>query len=162
MFLVIKPEEFMAEQTMNVGDPIPEFEVKDFEGEMVAKEDLIGSPFVLYFYPKDDTPGCTTEACNFRDVMDSFDDLDILVVGVSPDSIESHKKFIEKHELNFPLLSDEKKEMSKAFGVLNDKGGIVRSTFLCDDEGTVVWMEKPVNVEGHIDRVLDAIEEVLA
>lgn len=147
------------------GDTIPDFEVKDFQGEKVTKEDLIGSPFILYFYPKDGTPGCTDEACQFRDEMDAFDDFDILVIGVSPDSAESHLKFIEKEELNFPLLCDEKLEMAKAFGVApvdgKDASSITRSTFLCDDEGVVLWVESPVKVEGHAERVLDAIEEMM-
>lgn len=147
--------------TLKVGDMIPSFSVKDFEGETVTNEDMIGSPFILYFYPKDDTPGCTTEACEFRDLMDGFDDLDVLVVGVSPDSPESHKKFIEKHELNFPLLCDEKMEMAKKFGVLKDGKAIVRSTFFCDEDGVILWIESPVSVEGHAERAISVIEEMM-
>jgi peroxiredoxin Q/BCP len=146
---------------VNIGDRLPSFKVKDAEGEVVTDEDLIGSPFLLYFYPKNDTPGCIKEACGFRDVMDSFDDMDILVVGVSGDSPDSHKKFAEKYELNFPLLADDQLEMAKKFGVLKDGKSIERSTFLFDDEGIVQWIERPVKVEGHAERVLEAIEEVL-
>lgn len=146
------------------GDKIPKFTVKDFQGESVSTDDLIGSPFILYFYPKNGTPGCTDQACQFRDEMDNFDDMDILVIGVSADNEESHKKFIEKEELNFPLLSDEKYDMAKAFGVFQEKDGVksvVRSTFLCDDEGLILWVESPVNVEGHAERVLNAIDEIM-
>ena len=147
---------------MNVGDKIPDFSLKDYDEETVTREDLTGSRFVLYFYPKDDTPGCTKEACEFRDALDTFDELDTLVIGVSPDSIASHKKFVEKHKLDFSLLSDEKKEMAKAFGVLKEDGSIIRSTFLCDKDGTIMWIEKPVNVEDHVTRVMDAIDEVFS
>lgn len=147
-----------------MGDTIPQFKVKDFDGEVVTTDDLIGSPFIVYFYPKDDTPGCTDQACQFRDIMDVFDDLDILVIGVSPDSAESHRKFIEKHELNFPLLCDEKLEMAKAFGAVKTEAdgsvSIVRSTFLCDDEGVIQWLEMPVKVENHAERVVKAIEDL--
>lgn len=148
--------------SLKIGDEIPDFKVKDFQGETVTRDDLIGSPFVLYFYPKDETSTCTKEACDFRDTMEGFDDLDILVVGVSPDSTESHKKFIDKNELNFPLLCDEKKEMARAFGVLNNDGSLIRTTFLCDDEGIIQWIEQPVEVEGHVDRILQAVEDAFA
>lgn len=145
---------------LEVGAEIPEFTAKDFEGEPITKEDLLGAPFVIYFYPKDDTPGCTKEACEFRDVIDAFEDLNVMVVGISPDSPESHQKFMEKHELNFPLISDEKHEVAKKFGV--SKGdSITRSTFLCDEDGMIMWSESPVKVEGHVQRVLDAIQKTL-
>lgn len=145
---------------LKVGDAIPEFSLKDFQGDTVVRDDILGSPFILYFYPKDNTPGCTDQACQFRDAADDFEELDILVVGVSPDSPESHRKFIEGQELNFPLLCDEKLELAKAFGVLKDDGknSIIRSTFLFDEDGIVQWVESPVKVEGHVDRILDAIE----
>ncbi len=150
---------------LKVGDSIPSFTVKDSEGEMVTQDDLIGSPFVVYFYPKDDTPGCTTEACEYRDQMEVFDDMDILVVGVSPDKAESHKKFSDKHSLNFPLLCDEKLDMAAKFGAVKPKAdgtmGIERSTYLFDDEGKVLWIEQPVKVEGHVDRVIEAVQDML-
>lgn len=147
---------------LRVGETIPNFTALDSEGERITQEDLLGAPFVLYFYPKDDTPGCTKEACSFRDVMDSFEDMDILVVGVSGDSPESHRAFAEKHELNFPLITDTNLEMSRNFGVLkNGTNSIERTTFLCDEDGVIQWIERPVNVEGHVDRVLNAITETL-
>lgn len=148
---------------LKIGDSIPSFKAKDFEGEPITKEDLLGAPFVIYFYPKDDTPGCTQEACSFRDLMESFDDMNVMVVGVSPDSPESHQKFMEKHELNFPLISDKDFALSKSFGAVKEKDGslsVQRSTFLCDEEGVVQWVESPVQVDGHVERVLDAIVKV--
>jgi len=143
------------------GDAFPAFNSVDFEGEPLTLDDLLGSPFVIYFYPKDDTPICTTQACSFRDAYDAFDDVDILVVGVSPDSPESHRKFMEKHDLNFPLISDQNLDFSKKCGV-EKEGKIVRTTFLCDEEGVVQWVESPVNVDGHVERVMDAIEDAFA
>lgn len=150
---------------LSVGQEIPDFETTDFEGHPITKEDFLGGPFLIYFYPKDDSPGCTQQACEFRDLMEGFDDLDVMVVGVSRDSVESHIKFMEKHHLNFPLLSDSDGTMSKQFGVLTEENGkesYARSTFLCDEDGIIQWMESPVTVEGHGERVLKAIGEVLA
>jgi peroxiredoxin Q/BCP len=148
---------------LNVGDTIPTFTALDSEGHQITHEEILGGPFVLYFYPKDDTPGCTKEACSFRDLMDSFEEMDILVVGVSPDSPESHQKFSQKHGLNFPLLSDPKMEMCKEFEVVKDGGSSVeRTTFLCDEDGVIQWLERPVRVDGHVERVMAAIEEALS
>lgn len=149
-------------KTLKVGDAIPPFNAVDQDNEPLAREDLLGNPFVLYFYPKDDTPGCTQEACEFRDVMESFDDVEIAVIGVSADSPESHQQFIEKHELNFPLISDSKLDLANKCGVVGSDKRVVRSTFICDDEGIVQWVESPVTVEGHVQRVISAIQEVLA
>lgn len=151
---------------LKVGQEIPNFESKDFEGHPITKEDFLGEPFVIYFYPKNDTSHCTKEACDFRDMMDSFDDFSVMVVGVSSDPIESHQKFMDKYELNFPLISDEEGKMAKLFGALEEKSNgtfdYIRSTFICDQDGIVQWVESPVNVEGHVDRVLAAIDEVMA
>lgn len=150
---------------LKVGDIVPSFQVKDSEGEVVTQDDLIGSPFVVYFYPKDDTPGCTTEACEYRDQMEMFDDMDVLVVGVSPDKAESHKRFSDKHGLNFPLLCDEKLDMASKFGAVktgpDGKTGIERSTYLFDEEGNLFWTEQPVKVEGHVERVIEAVQELM-
>ena len=151
---------------LNVGDKMPSFSLKDHEGLDVNSEDLLGEPFVLYFYPKDDTPGCTKEACSFRDNMEHLDEFDALVIGVSPDGAASHAKFIEKYDLNFPLLCDEKLELARKFGVVQEKEqngkkstGVVRSTFIIDASGIIRWMEKPVSVEGHAERVLQAFRQ---
>lgn len=152
---------------INVGDMIPRFSTKDQEGETIDNDDLIGGPVVLYFYPKDDTPGCTTEACSFRDNMSRIEDMDVLVLGVSPDTPQSHQKFIQKHNLNFTLLSDENKEMAKKFDVLRSVIGpngettqkIERTTFVMDANGEIRWIERPVKVEGHVDRVIEALHD---
>lgn len=146
---------------IKIGDKIPDFSIKSFDGIEVEKEDLLGSPFVLYFYPKDDTPGCTAEACSFRDSMDMFDELNTNVVGISPDSADSHIKFIQKHDLNFLLLCDEKMDVARKFGAVQEGGkGIVRSTFVVDAAGIVRWIEQPVSIEGHAQRVLEEVKRV--
>lgn len=152
-------------KVLEVGDEIPAFKVKDFEGELVSNEDLIGSPFLIYFYPENGTKGCTDQACNFRDEMDAFEELDILVIGVSHNDMKSHNQFMEENELNFPLFSDQDLTMAKAFGAtsnVNGKEQIIRATYLFDEEGNLVWMESPVNVEGHVERVLEAVEDAFA
>jgi thioredoxin-dependent peroxiredoxin len=161
-------EEGKMANDIKVGDKVPNFSIKDYEGVELESSDLLGSPYVLYFYPKDDTPGCTTEACSFRDHMEFFDDLETLVLGVSPDSAESHHHFIQKHNLNFTLLCDEHMELAKLFGVTQEKDvngkkvtGIVRSTFVVNADGVVHWREKPVNVEEHTKRVLEAVKHVV-
>lgn len=149
----------------NIGDKIPSFSLKDQEGMAVDSEDLMGSPFILYFYPQDDTPGCTKEACSFRDNMEMLDELDTLVIGISPDSPSSHAKFIKKYDLNFTLLSDEKMELAHQFGAVQEREtagsktwSILRSTFVIDSSGVIRWIERPVSVEGHAERVLKAIQ----
>lgn len=156
----------MAAYKVNVGDAIPPFKIKDEEGYEIAPEDLIGSPLVLYFYPKDGTPGCTKQACSYRDQMEEFDGLDTLVIGISPDNSESHENFINKNELNFTLFSDHDLEMCRAFDVLREKdvegkrvSTIERTTFVINDDGMIIWIERPVNVEGHVERVLGALRE---
>lgn len=149
--------------SVKIGDEIPAFSVKDYDGIEIESDDLIGSPFVLYFYPKDDTPGCTLEACSFRDSMDIFDDLETTVIGVSADSAESHHNFIKKHNLNFTLLCDENLELAQKFGAIQengDKKGILRSTFVIDAAGIIRWIEKPVTVDGHAQRVLEAVKKI--
>lgn len=143
---------------VQVGDAIPEFKANDQEGFEITTEDLFGSPVVFYFYPKDDTPGCTKEACEFRDNMERLQAYDVVVIGVSPDSGASHQKFINKHSLNFTLLTDENLELSKKFGVTKGILGIERSTFLIDRDGIIRWLERPVSVSGHVDRVIEAIK----
>src|SRR6478672_5268238 len=127
------------------GKPAPDFELESDSGDTVRLSDLRGKPVVLYFYPKDDTPGCTTEACEFRDAYDRFRERGVEVIGVSPDGAESHRRFKEKYELPFPLLADPSHEAAGAFGVWVEKThdgktymGIDRSTFVIDPEGTVV------------------------
>lgn len=150
---------------INVGDAIPDFKAKDELGELITTEDLLGTPAVIYFYPKDDTPGCTKEACSFRDNMQKLEKMDIIVLGVSPDSADAHQNFIEKYSLNFSLIPDEKLELCHKFDVIQEKVtsgrkemGVERTTFFVDRDGIVQWIERPVNIEGHLDRLIHAIK----
>lgn len=153
----------MSQYLINVGDAIPEFRAKDAEGEELTSDDLFGTPAVIYFYPKDDTPGCTKEACGFRDNMHQLTHHDVSVVGISPDSSTSHRKFIQKNNLNFTLLSDQNHEVCKKFDVIRlnqelQNESLERSTFLIDRDSIIRWIERPVKVEGHIERVLNALK----
>lgn len=144
---------------INVGDALPSFKALDQEGFEFETEDLFGNSVLLYFYPKDDTPGCTKEACAFRDHLETLEDYGVLVIGISPDGADSHNKFIEKYGLNFTLLCDEKMELCKKFDVLKDNK-VVRTTFLADEDGIIQWIERPVNVEGHVERVIEAAKKL--
>jgi peroxiredoxin Q/BCP len=146
---------------INVGDEIPRFHAKDQDGNEYTEEDVIGGPLVIYFYPKDDTPGCTKEACQFRDDIDLYDNMDTIILGVSPDSASSHQKFIEKYNLNFTLLTDENLDMARKFDVVREGNKIERTTFVVDPLGMITWIERPVDVEGHTKRVAAAVQEIL-
>src|SRR5437016_4949774 len=129
---------------LSVGDPAPDFKLKDDGGNEVRLNDLKGKKVVLYFYPKDDTPGCTTEACSFRDDLKKFKAKNAVVLGVSADSMESHAKFKQKFKLPFPLLSDPEKKMLEAYGVWKEKSmygrkymGIERTTFIIGADGKI-------------------------
>ena len=148
------------------GDPAPEFRLPADGGEEVGLEDFRGRRLVLYFYPKDDTSGCTTEACEFRDSLPRFRDLDAAVLGVSPDPVDSHRKFKEKYDLNFPLLADEDHEVAEAYGVWKEKSmygrkywGVERSTFVIDRDGTIEKVFRKVRPEGHAGAVADFLDE---
>ncbi len=151
-----------------VGKKAPDFSLTSTSGETISLSDYIGrKSVVLYFYPKDMTPGCTIEACNFRDRSDEIEDLGAVVLGVSPDSVASHGKFTEKHGLNFPLLADPGAALAKKYDVWKEKNlygkksmGIERTTFLIDKEGKIASVWRRVNVEGHDDQVIDAIQEL--
>ena len=147
-----------------VGDPAPDFTLPASTGEEISLEGFRGRKVVLYFYPKDDTPGCTIEACGFRDANDDIRDAGAVVLGMSPDSLESHDKFISKFELNFPLLSDADKETINAYDAWGEKEsfgkksmGILRKTFLIDERGKIAQIWPAVSVDGHADDVLAAI-----
>lgn len=151
----------MANPKLSAGDAVPAFSGESTNGDTVTNETLLGSKYVLYFYPKDDTPGCTTEACDFRDNMARLEGEGFTVFGVSPDSLKSHDKFQTKYELNFPLLSDPDKKIAEAFAVFREKKnygktymGIVRSTFVVDAEGKLTHVFDNVRAKGHVDRVL--------
>ena len=146
------------------GRPAPDFSLASDAGETVTLSSLRGSPVVLYFYPKDDTPGCTTQACGIRDVYAEYEKRGAVVLGVSPDTVASHQKFKEKYGLPFTLLADPDKTVSEVYGVWREKTsygkksmGIVRSTFVIDAEGIVVKAMNGVEPDGHAEKVLAAL-----
>jgi peroxiredoxin Q/BCP len=146
------------------GKPAPDFELESDGGETVKLSDFLGRPVVLYFYPKDDTPGCTTEACEFRDAYDVFRERGAEVLGVSPDDVASHGKFKTKYELPFTLLADPDHEVAEQYGVWGEKKfagrtsvGIIRSTFIIDQEGNVARAMKGIKPAGHAAQVLDSL-----
>lgn len=151
---------------LNEGDFAPDFTTTDQNGNTVKLSDFTGKRVVLYFYPKDDTPGCTKEACSLRDSFDVFEEKGIKILGVSTDSEKSHQKFITKYDLPFDLLADTEKEIVESYGVWGEKNmygkkyfGINRTTFLIDKEGKIVKIFKKVKVDEHADEVLTAFGE---
>lgn len=141
------------------GQPLPDVDFITEDGETLPSAGLTGQKTVLYFYPKDDTPGCTKEACAFRDRIEDYEAAGIKVYGVSLDSPESHRKFREKHGLNFPLLTDEGGKASESLGVLSEKGRASRVTFLLSADGKVAKSYPKVSPETHADEILsDAAE----
>ena len=147
------------------GTIAPKFAAKDANGETVRLKDLRGQRVVLYFYPKDDTPGCTKEACSFRDAFADFKKRDIKVLGVSTDGEASHKKFVAKYQLPFTLLSDPEHSIADAYGVYGEKKfmgrtymGVKRMTFLIDEKGKVKKVFEKVKPDEHAQEVLDAFE----
>lgn len=151
---------------LNEGDFAPDFTTKDQNGNEVKLSDFKGKRVVLYFYPKDDTPGCTKEACSLRDSFDVFEEKGIKILGVSIDDEKSHRKFISKYNLPFDLLADTEKEIVESYGVWGEKNmygkkyfGINRATFLIDEEGKIVKIFKKVKVDEHADEVLAAFGE---
>jgi peroxiredoxin Q/BCP len=146
------------------GKQAPDFELQTDAGETVKLSDFRGHPVVLYFYPKDDTPGCTTEACEFRDAYDVFRDRGAEVLGVSPDDVSSHVKFKTKYELPFTLLADPDHEVAEKYGVWGERSyagkmymGINRSTFVIDSEGNIARAMLGIKPAGHASEVLDAL-----
>jgi peroxiredoxin Q/BCP len=147
------------------GSKAPAFTLQADDGSKVKLSDLKGSPVVLYFYPRDDTPGCTREACAFRDRQDEIQGLGAKVFGISPDTVESHVKFRDKFSLNFPLLADPDHKMAEKYGAWREKNmygkksmGIQRSTYLIDANGKVAKLWKRVQVDGHDQQVIDALK----
>lgn len=151
---------------LEVGDKAPDFSLPDQEGRMVSLKDLRGKQVVLYFYPKDDTPGCTKEACGFRDSFTPIQKAEAIILGVSLDGQESHRKFIAKYQLPFSLLCDEDAGVSRAYGVYKQKNmygkkhwGIERSTFVIDRDGKLKAIFRRVKVDGHVEEVLAALKD---
>jgi peroxiredoxin Q/BCP len=146
------------------GDPAPDFELPADDGGRVRLGELKGKRVILYFYPKDNTSGCTTQACELRDALPRIDEKGAVVLGVSPDPVSSHQRFRDKYSLNFPLLSDQDHQVSEAYGVWKEKSmygrkywGIERSTFIIDENGVVVDIWRKVKPKGHADRVQDVL-----
>jgi peroxiredoxin Q/BCP len=153
-----------AGSSIGVGSRAPSFSLKNQNGEVVSSASLAGKPYVLYFYPKDDTSGCTKQACGFRDSFAGFGKKNTSILGVSPDSEASHAKFAGKYGLPFTLLSDPDKELAQAYGVWQMKKnygreymGIQRSTFVVNAKGIVTHVYRNVRVDGHVDSVLSAV-----
>ena len=149
---------------LRTGDKAPDFTATTDGGETVKLKDLRGKKVVLYFYPKDNTPGCTQEACDFRDSIARFRRKGVVVLGVSPDSVGSHEKFKAKFDLPFALLADEDREIAEAYGVWREKSmygrkymGIVRSTFVIDEKGKIAKVHEKVKVKGHVDQLLGTL-----
>ena len=149
---------------VEVGQPAPDFELESDSYELVRLSELRGHPVVLYFYPKDDTPGCTLQACDIRDAWSQFEATGAAVLGVSPDSAESHRKFREKYDLPFPLLADPDHAVADEYGVWQEKSyagktymGIDRSTFVIDAHGNVAKIMRGVKAVDHADDVLAAL-----
>jgi len=152
------------ENLLQPGQPVPDFTLPASGGENITLSSFRGSKVVIYFYPKNMTPACTQEACDFRDRSGQLQELGAVVLGISGDPVKSHDRFREKQQLPFPLLSDENHEVCRLFGVWQLKKlygreyeGIVRSTFLIDEEGRLVKEWRGVRVKGHADQVVEAV-----
>ncbi len=153
--------------TTTVGKPAPQFKLTATGEQSISLKDFLGKNIVLYFYPKDNTPGCTLEGEDFRDHFKQFEKLNTVILGVSRDSLDSHENFKEKHMLPFELLSDSDEKVCKLFDVIKDKNmygkmvkGIERSTFLFDKKGILREEWRKVKVPGHVQAVLEAIERL--
>ncbi len=149
---------------LKVGSKAPEFSLQTGDGKKMSLKDLKGMKVVLYFYPKDNTSGCTKEACAFNENLKVLEKKGAIVIGVSADSVASHKKFAEKYSLVFPLLSDEKKEIIRKYGVWKEKSmygkkymGIERTTFVIDGKGVITGIFPKVKVDGHVEEVLEQL-----
>lgn len=147
---------------LRVGDFVTNFKAKTQTGEKFELSNYIGKPLVIYFYPKDNTPGCTTQACSFRDQYQDFKDLGAEVIGISGDTEESHDKFAQKHNLPFILLSDGKRKIRNAFGVPTHFFGLLpgRVTYIIDKEGKVVSVFNSIKANVHIEHALETIKEM--
>ena len=152
---------------LKVGQKAPAFSLPNQDGNILRLSDFAGKKVVLYCYPKDDTPGCTKESCDFRDGLDEIHDYGAVVLGISGDSVASHKKFEKKFALNFPLLADEKKTTLRAYGVWKEKSlygrkflGVERTTFIINEQGKIDNIFRKVKVNGHMEEVLAALDVV--
>jgi peroxiredoxin Q/BCP len=153
--------------TLTAGNIAPDFEAVDQDGKKMTLSQFKGKIVVLYFYPKDNTPGCTKEACSFRDRFSTFKKKTIIVIGVSKDNQNSHQNFIEKFDLPFPLISDTDKKVQLAYGVWKEKNiygrkttGTVRTTFIIGKEGKIAYVFYKVDCENHAEEILEKLEEL--
>ena len=151
---------------IETGKKAPDFSLLNQDGKKISLKDFLGKKVVLYFYPKDDTSGCTKEACNFSDEFPKFTKTKAVILGVSPDSVKSHKKFAEKYDLNFDLLADEEKKVVEKFEVWKEKSmygrkymGVERTTFIIDEKGKIKTIFNKVKVDGHNKEVLEALKD---
>ena len=151
---------------LKVGDASPSWEGKNEKGETVKKEDFLGHKLAIYFYPKDNTPGCTTQSCNIRDNYSTLQEKEITILGVSADSIKSHQKFIAGKELPFSLIADEEKKMLNLFGVWGEKkfmgrtyDGIHRTTFLMNEEGIIIGIIEKPKTKFHAEEIIELFEK---
>jgi peroxiredoxin Q/BCP len=151
---------------MEVGKKAPDFTLLDQDGNKVSLKDFAGKKVVLYFYPKDNTSGCTSEACNFRDDFPKFIKSEAVIIGISPDSVESHKKFADKYNLPFTLLSDEDKKVLGKYDVWKEKSmygrkymGVERTTYIIDESGKIKKIFNKVKVDGHNEEVIEALKD---
>ena len=152
---------------LEIGDAIPDFCLPNQDEEEICFRDIKGRWAVVYFYPKDNTPGCTTEACDFTEALPEFTGMEAIILGVSPDSPKKHRNFIEKKELKITLLADEEKELCKSFGMWQLKKfmgreymGVVRSTFLIAPDGTLAYKWEKVRVKNHVQEVTEKLIEL--
>jgi peroxiredoxin Q/BCP len=158
----------MTEAKLKIGDKAPEFCLPDKDNKEVCLKDFKGKYVTLYFYPKDNTPGCTTEALGFTTILPDLQKLDATVIGVSPDSTESHAKFADKKNLTVTLLSDEEKKIISKYGAWGKKKfrgkeymGVIRSTYLIDPKGNIIHIWPKVSPKGHAEEVKDVLKEKL-
>ena len=150
---------------LKIGDLFPKFELENQNGELITNENIMGEKTILYFYPRDNTPTCTTEACDFRDNIQYFNDMKVKVYGISGDSRKKHENFIKKHHLNFDLLVDDEFKLSNAVGIYRLKKsfgkenmGIVRTTFVIDEAGYITNIIEKVKVKSQIDELKQMLE----
>lgn len=150
---------------LNVGDKVPSFESNNEKGELITSESLLGKKYILFFYPKDDSPSCTKEACSLRDKYRVFEKNDYLIFGISPDTEKKHQKFIDKYEFQYSLLSDPEKKMINDFGLWGPKTfmgreitGVYRTTLVVNEEGVIVEIIKKVKTKEHANQLIEALE----
>lgn len=157
-------QKIVLNMNVSIGKPVPNFTVSDQDGNIITNEKLLGSKYILFFYPKDDSPSCTKEACSIRDHFKSISKLGYKIFGVSPDNEKKHKKFIDKYEFQYPLLADSDLVMTKSFGLYGPKKfmgkdiiGVYRTTVIVDEEGNVSQIVTDVKTALHGQQILDLI-----